>query len=124
MSNSPKRALLSALKTIKENGPRNRLTGACHNIDLELMEMKTSDKTAIAVFGLRRDLFAAWPSFSGDIGYPVADPNVLESANLQYTAAFYAKKMWDKRCRYARLRYELIDWMIKELEGDISDGQN
>lgn len=119
MEISPEQLLLDALKKVKFDGPRNRLTGMCHNVDLELIAADTTDKESIAVWHIRRDLFAKWPSFSGDIGYPIADPNAPESANMQYTAAFYTKKFWDKRTRYARLRFELIDWMIEQLEVEI-----
>lgn len=98
--------LLTALKQLRENGPKNRDVGICSQFDLygfysaeECRQLKASFKT--------------WPHYSGDHSFPVPSPDKSMDALDAY---FYdGNDLWDCNTEYGRLRWDLLDHIIKEM---------
>lgn len=104
--------LLNMLKKIHEK--RDNLTGICNNIRI-YMEWDEAGKEKFL------KLVKAWPKYSGRLYYPVPAPqDMIKQLGDPLTAAEYAyltaRNYWDKRTEYGRLRWELLEWMIQELE--------
>lgn len=92
--------LLTALKQLRENGPKNRDVGICSQFYLYSSEQRRQF----------RDSFKTWPHYSGDISFPV--PGTAAAID----AYFYdGNDLWDRDTEYGRLRWDLLDHIIKEL---------
>lgn len=63
------------------------------------------------------ELFKLWPQFSGNIYYPVPDPNSSSDPIWAYDYAQDFERMWDRRTLYGRLRWELLNYCIDTLKG-------
>lgn len=98
--------LLTALKQLRENGPKNRDVGICSQFDLygfysseERRQLRASFKT--------------WPHYSGDIDFPVPSPDkYMEAVDVYFDEG---NDLWDRDAEYGRLRWDLLDHIIKEL---------
>lgn len=55
-------------------------------------------------------LFPRWPKYSGDYLIPIAGG--VEA----YTKAYHNDTMWDRNTEYGALRWELLEWLIEELQ--------
>lgn len=67
------------------------------------------------------DLFERWPKFSGHIGFPVPAPKEWGvDASDAYTLTQEADTLWDRSTEYGRLRWELLDFLITELEKEVN----
>lgn len=95
-------SLLDELKPIKEYGPRYPDFGICHQLTLPAHRK---------VFTL---LVPQWPKFSGDAIFPIPCPKGGFAEEAYYAHTY--GQMWDKGGEYGRLRWELLDWCIAELE--------
>ena len=51
-----------------------------------------------------------WPQYSGDIDFPVPGPAAAIDA--------YFDNLWDRDTEYGRLRWDLLDHIIKEMSTD------
>lgn len=69
-----------------------------------------------------RELFRAWPKFSGSPAFPVPAPWMMAQDSPRL-AIMAAEAAWDKcphwdtdldRTGYAALRWELVDWLIEQ----------
>lgn len=98
--------LLTTLKQLRENGPKNRDGGICSQLDLfgwysaeEHRQFRASFKT--------------WPHYSGDIDFPVPSPD----KSMDATDAYFdeSNDLWDRDTEYGRLRWDLLDHIIKEI---------
>lgn len=49
-------------------------------------------------------LFVEWPKFSGNTAYPIG------------WLARVSATLWDRNTEYGQLRWELLEWLIKELQ--------
>lgn len=98
--------LLTALKQLRENGPKNRDAGICCQFDLhglysseERLQFRASFKT--------------WPHYSGDDSFPVPSPD----KSMDAIDAYFDKNsdLWDRDTEHGRLRWDLLDHIIKEM---------
>ena len=64
-------------------------------------------------------LFRQWPKFSGVDKYPVPSTKKVYTAKEQFTMAGDTK--WDKRTKYGRLRWELLDFITKEMYKKVAE---
>lgn len=94
--------LLSALTTIKKNGPQSRIDGICCAItDIN------PDYAAYEYDDLLEEIFFRWPKYSGSPQFPVPPG---------YTAYMDIIDCWDRDTEYGQLRWELLDFLIEELK--------
>lgn len=98
------RYVLDNLKKIRKEGIPNKELGIC---------FYTKCKTINEITKVR-SIYESWPHFSGDLGYPV--PHELGS---DYAFSFTENK-WDRRTKYGRLRWDLLDYTINYLERELS----
>lgn len=104
-----KAKLLEALKQIREQ-PNPRI-GICHQLAL-----RCSDESADYWRSKLRGLFREWPQFSGNADFPV--PHPTELACIAYNST---QNMWNRRTKYGRARWDLLEFCISELEKELSD---
>lgn len=98
--------LLTALKQLRENGPRIRSAGICSQFDL-YGSYRSEERRQF------RACFETWPHYSGDDSFPVPSPDKSMDAIDAY---FYdGNDLWDRDTEYGRLRWDLLDHIIKEL---------
>lgn len=63
-------------------------------------------------------LFRKWPHFSGCTEFPVPDPDYPKNA-AQAEKMYLGKpniNKWDREAAYGKLRWDLLEFMIAELE--------
>lgn len=84
-----------ALLMLRESGPEDKDFGICWNAQIPE-----------SVVGA---LSSNWSKFSGDVTYPV--PSGKEDVSPSFAYLFYGR--WDKRTKYGRLRWELLDFLIE-----------
>lgn len=98
--------LLTALKQLRENGPYNRDEGICAHLDLYGLYSKDERRQF-------RDSFKTWPHYSRDIGFPVPSPD----KSIASIDAYFDNldDLWDRDTEYGRLRWDLLDHIIKEM---------
>lgn len=63
--------------------------------------------------------FRRWPKFSGNIEYPVPHPELNP-----YTAYNEARNLWDRDTEYGRNRWDLLEFIIAEIEKEIQEGKS
>lgn len=98
--------LLTALKQLRENGPRIRSAGICSQLDLfNLCSAEERQQF--------RACFKTWPHYSGHISFPVPSPD----KSIEAVDAYFDKStdLWDRDTKYGHLRWDLLDHIIKEL---------
>lgn len=95
--------LLTALKQLRENGPENRDVGICAQFDLSDSEERWQFRAC----------FKTWPHYSGDIDFPIPSPD--ESMNAVDAYFDKGNDLWDRDTEYGRLRWDLLDHIIKEM---------
>lgn len=98
--------LLTALKQLRENGPKNRYAGICSQFDLYGLYSSQERQRF-------RDSFKTWPHYSGDPSFPVPSPD--ESVDAIDAYVYKSNDLWDRDTEYGRLRWDLLDHIIKEL---------
>lgn len=98
--------LLTALEQLRENGPRIRSAGICSQLDLFGWYSSEERQQFLACF-------VTWPQYSGDIDSPVPSPDKSIEAIDAYFDNLY--DLWDRNTEYGRLRWGLLDHIIKEL---------
>lgn len=89
--------ILKSLQDLKLNGPRYPQKGICGHIPLIQRAV---------VYQRLYGLFRQWPQFSGDIQFPVPPGS---------EAYYSAEDLWDRNTPYGQARYDLLDFLIKEL---------
>lgn len=98
--------LLTALKQLRENGPKNRDAGICSQFDLYGSYSLKENRQF-------RASFETWPHYSGDDSFPVPSPYKSMDAIDAY---FYTDNdLWDRDTEYGRLRWDLLDHIIAEM---------
>ena len=107
-----KKDILKNLKNIKTKGPTETLFGICTNVfPSEYYTKFNSDD-----MGVLYTLFGSWENFSGNFGYPIVDSGAIykfSDAKILYKTT---KNKWDKSTEYGQLRWELLDFLIDELQ--------
>lgn len=92
--------LLARLQYSKTNGPKDEELGICQgHIDTYMLHA----------------LWSSWPKFTGRPCYPIPHENFECD-----TAFFKYKNLWDKTDPYCALRWELVDWLIDQVEIQLS----
>lgn len=81
---------------LREFGPRFHSVGICLNTGIDSQVVGT--------------LSEKWPKFSGDISFPIPS---TRKGGCPEDAYFGAKSLWNKRTKYGRLRWELLDFLIE-----------
>lgn len=99
--------LLTALKQLRENGPKNRDAGICSQLDLYGSYSSEEQRWQFIAS------FMTWPHYSGDISFPVPSPD----KSIEAIDAYFDKSndLWDRDTEYGRLRWDLLDHIIKEM---------
>lgn len=95
--------LLTALKQLRENGPHNRSAGICSQFDL-YGSYSSEERRQF------RDSFKTWQYYSGDPSFPV--PGTAAAIDAYFDKS---NDLWDRDTAYGRLRWNLLDHLIKEL---------
>ena len=98
--------LLTALKQLRENGPDKRDGGICSQFDLYGLYSSEERQRF-------RASFKTWPHYSGDIEFPVPSPD----KSIEAIDAYFDRgnDLWDRYTAYGRLRWDLLDHIIKEM---------
>ena len=60
-------------------------------------------------------LFEKWPKYSGIPEYPVPSPDKKTTAK----DAYYRYSLWDTDSQYGKDRWELVEFLIKELRKEL-----
>lgn len=89
--------ILQSLQDLKFNGPQYPRKGICGHIPL---------KHRMVVYHRLCQLFTQWPQFSGDRQFPVSPGS---------DAYYSTEDLWDRNTTYGQARYDLLDFLIKEL---------
>lgn len=95
--------LLTALKQLRENGPKNRDVGICSQLGWYSSEEHRQFRAS----------FKTWPHYSGDISFPVPSPD----GSIEAIDAYFNNlgDLRDRDTEYGRLRWDLLDHIIEEL---------
>lgn len=123
-----KPTLLAALKHIREHGPINPDYGICYNVAEQMNKravetLSTAGAERIYYSQLRierglADYFVRWPKHSVNLEYPV------EGSEARYHESIVSGKMWDRKSELrGKLRWELLDFLIEELEKEQYDAE-
>lgn len=93
--------LLWQLIDLQETGPKDPTLGICQ----------------VSTFETRpyfKEIWEKWPKYSGTILFPV--PEFEGQDSKEAGNSFYKHYLlWDKNTEYGRNRWELLEWMIKEI---------
>lgn len=84
-------------------------SGICHNVETNLYYHYEDQM-------LLQDLMKAWPKYSGYWKFPIPDPMKPDNQDEAMWIYYKTHSMWDKTTAYGRLRWELLEWMIEQLE--------
>ncbi len=98
--------LLRQLKELQEAGPKYPTLGICQVSTLETRPYF-------------REIWEKWPKYSGISRFPV--PEFEGQQGKEAEDSFYKTHLlWDKNTEYGRNRWELLEWMIKEIQIQLS----
>lgn len=100
---------LTTLKKLRDckADDRNNLVGICLNYQ-EFSNFQDPESN-----GWMQPIFKRWPKYSNSRDAPVPATLRYRTCHTQYR---YCENMWSKTSKYGKLRYELLDFMISELE--------
>ena len=112
--------MLDAALDIKA-GNFNEGYGICGNIDhkvtnamdVKFPEYVIDDDLTMYSPRILKQAFYTWPKFSGDVNFPINDPNGIETAEDVYVRSH----KWIGE--YGALRFELLDHVIDFLKKEI-----
>jgi hypothetical protein len=97
------------LQTIKEKGPIQKQYGICINVD-HAIHKNTGNYVSVSLLAAT----ACWGnSAKFSLAYPIEDVKSKLSPSTQYINAHLTGNMWDRRTRYGKLRWELLDHLIE-----------
>lgn len=101
--------LLEKLQELHTNGPAPYDHGICTQLSRHL---------TIRESRYMSHLMQQWPGRSGYAKFPVP-ANITDTS---HKAAYHkymesnTKQMWDRNTEYGQLRWELLEWLIEELQ--------
>lgn len=101
--------LLEKLQELHTSGPAPYKLGICTQISRHL---------TIRESRYMSHLMQLWPGSSGHIDYPVPASRIDTSpkaAKVKYEIS-NTKLMWDRDTEHGQLRWELLEWLIEELQ--------
>lgn len=96
------RILLAGLIAVRDAGG-DTSCGICRAIDVKVGDL-------IPTSGMLEKLFVKWPKFSGCVVYPI------EGKWQAYDSARFNRTLWDRNTEHGQLRWELLEWLIEELQ--------
>lgn len=101
--------LLEKLQELHTNG----LAPYNHGICTQLSEPLT-----VLERGCLFHLMQLWPGSSGHANFPVPANRTDTSSKAAYHKYVESntKQMWDRDTEYGQLRWELLEWLIEELQ--------
>lgn len=108
--------LLKELRSDVESGCQEKSEGICGNIYSKVYNNENVNYGKLSVILIH--YFEKWPEFSGNVSYPVPDPN-SSTENREYEANLIFDKSSDDELwegEYGKLRLELLDFIIAEME--------
>lgn len=94
--------LLAALITVRNAGGNDQ-HGICCAIAAGVNDLENAWK-------MLEKLFVKWPKFSGNPNYPI------NGGARAYNKAKSSTALWDRNTDYGILRWELLEWLIEELQ--------
>lgn len=100
--------LLKKLQELHTYGPKPYCCGICSQVKGITVQERV----------YMSHLMQLWPDSSGHVGYPVptsrtcSSPKAAETKFLQSNT----KQMWDRNTEHGQLRWELLEWLIEELQ--------
>lgn len=101
-------SLLEKLQELHTNGPAPNSLGICTQVNgITHLER-----------GYMLHLMQQWPERSGHVYYPVPASRTDTSpkaAKIKY-AKSNTKQMWNRNTEHGQLRWELLEWLIEELQ--------
>lgn len=102
-------SLLEKLQELHINGPKPY----CHGICAQIFRHLTLQER-----GYMQHLMQQWPERSGHIDFPVPASRTDTSPKAAKTkyADSSTKQMWDRSTEHGQLRWELLEWLIEELQ--------
>lgn len=101
-------SLLEKLQELHTNGPKLY----CHGICTQLNGLTSQEE------GYMLHLMNQWHNRSGHIDYPVPASRTDTSpkaAQHKYIVS-NTTQMWDRDTEHGQLRWELLEWLIEELQ--------
>lgn len=104
-------SLLEKLQELHTNGPKPY----CHGICTQLTSLTSLTRLER---GYMLHLMQLWPGSSRHPDFPVPANRTdtsLKAAQHKYMASD-TKQMWDRDTEHGQLRWELLEWLIKELQ--------
>ena len=107
--------MLTALKMVRDVDYLHTYGGICANAQSALLfvDVRISEVTDFLI-----PYFKRWPKFSGNPDYPVSHPRLMPDE-----AYFDTKHYFEKYTEYGRNRWELLHFLIDELEQEINNSQ-
>lgn len=101
--------LLEKLQELHTNGPAPYNHGICTQL---------SEPLTVLERGYMLYLMRQWPERSGHIDWPVPASRTDTSPKAAYHKYMESntKQMWDRDTEYGQLRWELLEWLIEELQ--------
>ena len=95
-------------------------TGICHKLsNIQYYITRPDINVNTSNFHLQRILekhFKTWKHFSGDLGYPIPSLSECLDAEDKYCSV---KNLYDRRNPYCKLRYDLVDHIIKQMKAEL-----
>lgn len=101
-------SLLEKLQELRTNGPAPRSYGIC----TQLTSLTHLER------GYLLHLMQHWPGRSSHVDFPVPASRTDTSpkaAQIKYVKS-NTKQMWDRNTEHGQLRWELLEWLIEELQ--------
>ena len=106
-----KQDMLEALKQVRDVDYLHTYGSICSNVQTALI---FTDVGMQDIVDFLAPYFERWPKYSGERNYPVPHPD--KSADVAY---FLTKERFDQSTEYGRNRWELLHFIIAELEREI-----
>lgn len=101
-------SLLEKLQELHTNGPVPYSLGICTQVNgITHLER-----------GYMLHLMQQWPGSSSNANFPVPASRTdtsIKAAQVKY-AKSNTKQMWDRNTEHGQLRWELLEWLIEELQ--------
>lgn len=95
--------ILDAMRHVYSQSNHTFMSGICSAIDRYIPEYTYARVQVVS------RLFRTWPKYTGNDSFPiVGGPYAYSNALCKGTA-------WSRHSAYGRLRWELLEWAIKEL---------
>lgn len=109
LSKKNKHNLHKILLEIRNTGPVRRSFGICAQVYIadSYFYTEAGEKS------LKR-LWKTWPHFSGEDRYPVPPIKEGQTPASAFNRGVEVCNNWNKRTKYGRLRWELLDFLIDQ----------